>query len=105
MKRIKNALIGVGVIAGILGFTMQAFAASHAEQAAAYEQKAADLDTVIAEHSSMKKEGMTDKTPMSTRQKMEKHCDAIIGASKKLRDEYRSFATWHKMQDKEEKGK
>jgi len=105
MKRIKSALIGVGVIAGILGFTMQAFAASHAEQAAAYEQKAADLDTVIAEHTAMKKEGMTDKTPMSTRQKMEKHCDAIIGASKKLRDEYRSFATWHKMQDKEEKGK
>ena len=105
MKRLKNALIGVGVIAGILGFTMPVFAASHADQAAAYEQKAADLDTVIAEHTAMKKEGMTGKTPMSTKQKMEKHCDAVIAASAKVRDEYRSFATWHKMQGKEEKVK
>jgi hypothetical protein len=107
MKRLKSAILGVGIIAGVLGFAPKLFAdaTSHLEKAAAYEQKATDLDAVIAEHKAMEKAGMTGKTPASTRQKMEKHCDAIIAATTKLQSEYRSFAAWHKLQANEEKGK
>lgn len=109
MNKLKSAILGVGIIAGVLGFAPRLFAAdtaaSHLEKAAAYEQKATDLDAVIAEHKAMEKEGMTGKTPASTRQKMEKHCDAIIAATTKLQSEYRSFAAWHKLQANEEKGK
>jgi hypothetical protein len=111
MKKLNSIIVGAGILAGILGFTPRAFAEdaaktlTHADKAAAYEQKAVELDAVVADHTQMKKAGMTEKTQVSTRQKMEKHCDAIIADAAKLRDDYRAFATWHKMQATEEKGK
>ncbi len=108
MKRLNSIIVSAAVFAGVLGFAPRAFAeeiANPHDKAAAYEQKAAELDAVVAEHKAMKKAGMTDKTPVSVRQKMEKHCDAIITDAAKLRDDYRAFATWHKMQGMEEKGK
>lgn len=108
MKKLNSIIVTAAVLAGVLGLAPRVFAEEVAHphaKAAAYEQKAADLDAVVAEHKAMKKAGMTDKTPVSVRQKMEKHCDAIITDAAKLRDDYRAFATWHKMQGMEGKGK
>ncbi|MBP9698404.1 MAG: hypothetical protein KBD85_00140 [Elusimicrobia bacterium] len=110
MKSIKRIMLSAAVVAGVLGFVPRAFAAdaagtTHGDKAAVYEYKATELDAVVAEHTKMRKAGITDKTPLSVRQKMEEHCDAIIAGAKKLRDDYRTFAAWHRMQAKEESGK
>ena len=111
MKKLNSIIVSAGILAGVLGFAPRAFAAdatqttTHADKAAAYEQKAAELDAVVVEHKQMKTAGMTQKTPVSVREKMDKHCDAIIADATKLRDDYKSFATWHRMQSTEEKGK
>lgn len=108
MKRLNSIIAGAGIIAGGLSLAPRSFAAnalSHQEKAAAYEQKVVELEAVVAEHTRMRSTGMTDKTSVAARQKMEKHCDAIIADAAKLRDDYRSFASWHKMQATEEKTK
>lgn len=111
MRKLNSIVVSAAVIAGVLGFAPRAFAEdavktlTHAEKAEAYEQKATELDAVVAEHKAMKKDGFTEKTPVTVRQKMEKHCDAIITDAAKLRDDYKAFATWHRMNATEEKGK
>ena len=104
MKKL-NMAIALGMLAGALTLAPRTFAAdmTNADKAAAYEQKATDLDAVIAEHKAMKKEGVTEKTQVSVRQKMDKHCDAIIADATKLRDDYKAFATWYRLQATEEK--
>lgn len=122
MRALNKLFVGalaLGLGIGALGSTATAEMASdagheghgmmsnmnHEERAAAYDAKAKDLDAVIAEHQQMKKSGMTEKTPASTRTKMEKHCDAIIKDAAKLRDDYKAFAQHHRMMAMEQKSK
>jgi outer membrane murein-binding lipoprotein Lpp len=81
----------------------------HNALAAKYEKMAADQDAIVAEHEQMKKDkkAMQAGIPKQTREKvlgeMEDHCDAIISDAKKLGNDYRDMAKWHKMRAQEEK--
>lgn len=81
----------------------------HAALSQKYEKMASEQDAIIKEHEQMKKDkkSMQAGLPKATREKtisdMEKHCDAIISDAKKLGEDYRAMAQWHKMRDEEEK--
>jgi hypothetical protein len=104
----KKSMSGIAVAGLLLAMTMSAFAVSpgvddHLTLAASYEQRAGQQDAVIAEHQQMKKEGVTDKTSPAVKDKMAKHCDAIIEHAKKLKEDYEAFARFHRMQAEESK--
>ena len=107
MKRIQRLIAGAGLLvsaAGPLYAATPKTAEDYLSLAARYEQKAQEQQAVIAEHEQMKKEGVTEKTPVSLRQKMEKHCDAIIKDAAKLKEDYLVFAQYNKMRAAELKG-
>lgn len=81
-------------------------AAEHRARAEKYERMAADQEAVVAEHREMKTEYRSKWfPPKQIREKaladMDKHCDAIISSAKKLADEYKAMAQWHKLRAEE----
>ena len=84
--------------------------AEHLALATSYEQKAAAQDALIAEHTQMKQDYkakffVNEKvTPMEKIRKMEDHCDAIIAAAQKEKNELLEFAKWHQMRAAELQG-
>src|SRR5687768_3755194 len=91
-------ILGIILTLSILGFGIPcAFAlGDHSQLAESYDHKARQLDAVIRVHTRMKEE-IDPKTP-EAKQELEKHCDAIIEDAMKLRENYRNFASWHRMQ-------
>lgn len=100
------------VVAAVLALCMTAVSAAmavpktkadHEAIAAKYEKMAADQEAVVKEHAEMKKDyrGNQAGLPKQTREKslaeMDQHCDAIISEAKKLGDEYKAIAQWHKI--------
>jgi len=117
MKTLSIVILGLAIMVGSL-VTQNVYAAEpsqvaadHLAMAKSYEEKAAALDAVIAEHEQMKKEYKSKffinekATPMSGLKKMNAHCDAIIKDAKKLKAEYLDFEKWHEMRAKELQGK
>lgn len=99
------AIFGAGGIAAATPKTK----ADHTALAEKYTKMAADQDAVVKEHTEMKRDYRSDQAmlPKATREKslseMDTHCDAIIGEAKKLADEYKAMAQWHKMRAEEMK--
>lgn len=81
--------------------------ADHETLAAKYEKLAGEQTTLVQEHTQMKKDYRANQATYAkaTREKvlteMDQHCDAIIAEAKKLADEYKAMATWHKMRAEE----
>lgn len=102
----KLALIAVAAVVSVLfvqGPVMAHVAktkADHMAMADKYEKMAADQEAVAKEHTEMKSEYHAKWFPKQEREKaiseMDKHCDAIISESKKIADEYKALALWHK---------
>ena len=116
MKTLNFLIIGLALMLGVsarrAAYALDApeVTQEHLALAASYEQKAADQDALIAEHTQMKQEYkdrffVNEKvTPVAKIQKMNDHCDAIIQEASKLRDEFLGFAKWHRMRAAELQG-
>jgi len=113
MKRLSMIILSLAVMTGFaISHNLYAAepsqaAAEHLAMAKSYDEKAAALDKVIAEHEQMKKDYgkyfVNDKvTPQLKLNKgMTEHCDAIIKDNQKLKVEYLDFAKWHTTMAKE----
>lgn len=117
MNTLRSIILHTGFVLGLLTF-LPAWGAEvsqviteHEKQAAIYEQQAKAQEDVMAEHEQMMKDYkkryyVNDKvTPPRILKPMETHCNAIITDAKKLRNEYREFAKWHRMRAAELHGK
>lgn len=118
MKIVKLAVIAVAFLAGLSQMAPYACAegdtaalvADHQAMAASYESKANAQGELIGEHTQMKQDYkqrfyINEKvTPTSGLEKMNEHCDAIIGDAKKLQAELLDFAKWHRMRAAELQG-
>lgn len=90
-----------------------AVADAHQQMAASYQAKAAEQDALIAEHEQMKKDYEKRFTPPNASKvgvpsdvkEMEAHCDRIINAAEKEKQELLDFAKWHEMRAAELQGK
>ncbi|HSA59443.1 MAG TPA: hypothetical protein VLJ37_07135 [bacterium] len=97
------AVLGAGGTASAVPKTK----ADHAALAEKYEKMAADQDALVKEHTEMKKDYRSNQAvlPKQTREKslseMDEHCNAIITEARKLADEYKAMAQWHKMRAEE----
>jgi outer membrane murein-binding lipoprotein Lpp len=108
-KTFTALAVGLAILAA--GVTVSAkppkTQADHEALMAKYEKLAADQEALVAEHEQMKKDkkAIQATLPKQTREKtiaeMEDHCDAIITSAKKLSDEYKGMALWHKMRAEE----
>lgn len=115
MKALGIVILGLAIMVGsLVPYNVYAAepsesAADHLAAAKSYEDKAAALDPVIAEHEQMKKDYRSKasiaKLPITDVRKMNEHCDAIIKDAKKLKAAYLEFAKWHQMKAKELQGK
>lgn len=104
----KFALVAVAAVASVLfvqGPLMAHVAktkADHMAMSEKYEKMAADQEAITKEHEDMKKDYRSNQAVImkQVREKaladMDQHCDAIISESKKLTDEYKAMALWHK---------
>ncbi len=116
MKKLGFLVTSVMLVLGML-VTPFAFAddvadavAEHQKMAAVYQEKAAEQDALIAEHSPMKKE-YEDRFWMIKKAgkpknvlDMDKHCTAIVQNATALRNEMLEFAKWHQMRAAELQG-
>jgi predicted nuclease with TOPRIM domain len=97
------AVLGAGAAASAAPKTK----AEHTALMEKYDKMAADQEALVKEHTEMKKDYRSNQAvlPKATREKslaeMDTHCDAIIGSAKKLADEYKAMAQWHKMRAEE----
>jgi hypothetical protein len=85
-------------------------AADHEAMAQSYEKKAAEQDTLIAEHTDMKadfkkKFYINEKVTPGVDKQMGKHCNAIIKKAQELKKELLEFAKWHQMRAAELQGR
>ena len=103
-------LTGIFVNANIYADETSDAIAYHENLATSYEAKAMAQDTSIAEHKQMK-EDYKKKSPIHPKfdlpkrvREMNKHCDAIIHETGKLKNQFLDFAEWHRMRAAELKG-
>lgn len=77
--------------------------ADHLAVVEKYEKLASDQEAITKEHTEMKKDYRANQAmlPKQAREKslaeMDEHCGAIVSEAKKLADEYRAVAQWHKV--------
>ena len=112
MKKTMNmgmvALMAVLAAGPIMSATVPQTATEHLSMATAYDEKAEAQAVVVKEHEDMRKAynaTVNDKTPAAIREKMDKHCGAIMKDAKKLQDDFKAFAQWHRMRAAEIQGK
>ncbi len=102
------ALLAILAAGPILSATVPQTVDEHVSMATAYDERAEAQAAVVKEHEDMRKAYNTtvnDKTPAIVREKMDKHCGAIIKDAKKLQDDFKAFAQWHRMRAAEIQGK
>jgi hypothetical protein len=77
--------------------------AEHITIAEKYEERATEQDAIAEEHIQMLKDYKANaaRYPKQVREKriaaMKKHCTAIIRDSKRLANDYRAIAKWHRI--------
>jgi len=104
------ALFGLTLTLPVYAAEAPEVASEHLALAASYESKAAAQNALIAEHTTMEQEYkerffVNEKvTPIEKIRKMENHCDAIIDAAQKEKNELLEFAQWHRMRAAELQG-
>ncbi|HXY54355.1 MAG TPA: hypothetical protein VEM40_06770 [Nitrospirota bacterium] len=104
-------LIGFAFSQNVYATEPSQVAADHLKMEKYYAGKAVEQDAIIAEHQQMKSEYkqqyfINEKvTPVSRLKEMEKHCDAIIHDTEKLKSDYLETEKWHKMRAAELQGK
>jgi hypothetical protein len=102
------ALVAILAAGPIMSATIPQTADEHLGMATSYDERAEAQAAVVKEHEDMRKAynaSVNDKTPPAIREKMDKHCGAIIKDAKKLQDDFKAFAQWHHMRAAELQGK
>lgn len=109
-KTLMAMAVGIAIFgAGVAASAAPKTKTDHEALQAKYEKLAADQEAIVAEHVQMKKDkkAMQAGIPKQVREKvlaeMDDHCDAIISDAKKLEDDYKAMAQWHKMRADEMK--
>lgn len=102
------ALLAVMAAGPVMSATVPQTADEHVSMSTAYDERAEAQAAVVKEHEDMRKAynaTVNEKTPLAIREKMDKHCGVIIKDAKKLQDDFKAFAQWHRMRAAELQGK
>lgn len=112
MKNLKGmwmaAIVAILAAGPIMATGLPQTADEHMSMATSYDERAEAQAAVVKEHEDMRKAynaTVNEKTPAPIREKMDKHCGAIIKDAKKLQDDFKAFAQWHRMRAAELQGK